>query len=101
MKKIAIPFPDPNLSDPIQWWQYNNTVTQGWFAHFILIIIFIVSYAALDKKYPEVALAGSLFLSLVMAMLLWFMELIPLYDIYIGLILFVIVIIANLWRKGY
>jgi len=95
------PFSDPNLTSPIDWWKYDNLVTGGWFAHFILIIILVVSYAALDKRFPEVALAGSLFLTLVSAMLLWFMELIPLYDIYIGLILFVIVIIANLWRHGY
>ena len=95
------PFPDINVTSPIEWWQYNYTVTNGWFGHFILLIILIVSYAALDKKHPEIALAGSLFLSLICAMLLWFMSLIPLYDIYIGLILFVVVLIANLFRHGY
>lgn len=99
---MAVPFNDPNFSKPLDWWVYNNEITQGWWGHFLLIIVFVVTYVYLDKRESAVAFAGSLFFTMVIAMLLWFMELIPLGDVYIGLVLFAISLVANLWRnRGY
>ena len=93
---MAVPFADPNFTTPMDWWKYNNLVTDNWFGHFLLIIIFVVTYVSLDKNHPDVAFSGSFFLTFTIAMLLWFMELIPLFDIITILILFGFSLVANI-----
>ena len=96
---MTAPFDTPNFTKPTDWWVYNNTVTDGWWGHILLIIIFVTSYFGLGKAKPEVALVGSLFLTLVSGLVLFFMKIVPLSDLYVVGILFVISLIANIFSR--
>lgn len=68
-------FPYPNGTDSIIGLiQYDNTVTQGYFGLVVLIGFFLVAFLSLKEFETGKALAGASFLTGVLGMFLWLMD---------------------------
>ena len=70
-------FDSANFTQPQNWITYVNTVTDGYFGYFFLLIIFIASYMGLGYLPAEKAFAGAIWLTTFMAVLLYFIGVIP------------------------
>ena len=88
---MANPFPLPpeNLSGLGGLVSYANTLTEGFFGTGILIVIAIISFISAKNYSPDKAAGFAGFFSLMVAILLRFMNLINDGVLYITIVLFV------------
>lgn len=70
-------FEDANFSSPGDWMAYTNSVTGGYFGYFFLVIVFIASISGLGFLPIQKSFAGAMWLTTIIAILLYFMGVIP------------------------
>lgn len=70
-------YPNPeNFSSFPGLMQYDNTVTGGIYGYGILLMVWVISFAALSHYVKKYALASSCFVTLTVAYLLWLLHLV-------------------------
>ncbi len=80
-------FPQSNFSQPQDWMIYVNSVTNGYFGYFFLVIVFIASISGLGYLPIHKAFAGAMWITTFMAILLYFSGVIPWIPLFVCVIL--------------
>ena len=92
---MAIPY--PNVSLPHETIQYVAGVTNNWWSYIVLIAIMVATYVTLGKIAPNKAFGGSMFLTSIVTILFWYLQIITIGVLIIAICLLLISIV---WLKS-
>lgn len=79
-----------NLTSALDILAYGHTNTQGWFGTLILIMIFTVCFMSMKSKFTTSrCLAGSMFLTTIIAVILSVLELLDAFPFLVTVVLLI------------